>query len=181
MKKLTQKQIEMLDAIHAGYFQGNVPTVYELADRFHIKTSTIFAHLRALQRKGQITRSGKARSLEPAGAHRLIGSQNGKITMAIIVRDDQDCEPLIRLMQDQGCTVRDTAGGVWQPTAPVPEKSTAISSSNQLTDSLPEAVNAVLQGLANLNKILSGPSSPGNADKLPAVNHKTSDQTRSKQ
>jgi repressor LexA len=39
------------------------PTVYEIADFFKIKTSTVFAHLRALQRKNQLNRSSKARSI----------------------------------------------------------------------------------------------------------------------
>ena len=39
------------------------PTVYEIADHFDIKSATSFAHIRALQRKGYLTRSSKARSL----------------------------------------------------------------------------------------------------------------------
>jgi|GEM_PF-3451771 len=130
MKKLTQKQIEMLDAIHAGYFQGNVPTVYELADRFHIKTSTIFAHLRALQRKGKLTRTGKARSLEPFGIRRILGMADQQIAMSVIVRDGQNIEPVIQLMRRLGYTVIDADGGVWQKT----EESEIVRSREQLIE-----------------------------------------------
>ncbi len=64
MKKLTKKQQEILDFIDAfGRREGMAPTVYEIADYFGIKSATAFAHLRALQRKGYVTRSSKARSL----------------------------------------------------------------------------------------------------------------------
>ncbi len=64
MKGLTDKQKNMLDFIEE--FQEReamAPTVYEIADRFNIKTSTVFAHIRALQRKNYLTRSSKARSI----------------------------------------------------------------------------------------------------------------------
>ena len=64
MKGLTEKQQEMLDYIEQfGRRESMAPTVYEIADYFKIKSATAFAHLRALQRKGYITRSSKARSL----------------------------------------------------------------------------------------------------------------------
>jgi repressor LexA len=64
MKGLTLKQQEMLDFIEAfGRREGMAPTVYEIADYFGIKAATAFAHVRALQRKGYVTRSSKARSL----------------------------------------------------------------------------------------------------------------------
>jgi repressor LexA len=64
VKGLTKKQQEILDFI-ASFTQreGMAPTVYEIADYFGIKSATAFAHLRALQRKGYVTRSSKARSL----------------------------------------------------------------------------------------------------------------------
>ena len=43
--------------------EGMAPTVYEIADYFGVKTSTVFAHLKALQRKNQISRTSKARSI----------------------------------------------------------------------------------------------------------------------
>ena len=64
MKGLTDKQQAMLD--YTAYFmrtEGMAPTVYELAEHFGIKSATSLAHLRALQRKGYVTRSSKARSL----------------------------------------------------------------------------------------------------------------------
>lgn len=64
MKGLTKKQQEMLDFIDMfTRKEGMAPTVYEIADYFGIKSATAFAHLRALQRKGYVTRSSKARSL----------------------------------------------------------------------------------------------------------------------
>lgn len=64
MKALTEKQKNMLDYIEDFIEQeGMAPTVYEIADFFGIKTSTVFAHLRALQRKARITRTSKARSI----------------------------------------------------------------------------------------------------------------------
>ena len=64
MKGLTTKQQEILDFIDA-FLRREVmaPTVYEIADYFQIKSATAFAHLRALQRKGYVSRSSKARSL----------------------------------------------------------------------------------------------------------------------
>ena len=64
MRGLTEKQRCMLDFIKK-FMDGNfmAPTVYELADSFKIKTSPVFAHLKALQRKKFLTRSSKARSI----------------------------------------------------------------------------------------------------------------------
>jgi len=64
MKDLTEKQKSMLDFIEDFQTrQGMSPTVYEIASNFGVKTSTVFAHLRALQRKNQLSRSSKARSI----------------------------------------------------------------------------------------------------------------------
>ncbi|MCM8530138.1 MAG: transcriptional repressor LexA [Lentisphaeraceae bacterium] len=64
MKGLTDKQKEILDYIENFLnTNGMAPTVYEIADNFQIKSATSFAHIRALQRKGYLTRSSKARSL----------------------------------------------------------------------------------------------------------------------
>ena len=64
MKNLTEKQKSILDYIDDFLDrEGMAPTVYEIADHFGIKTSTVFAHLKALQRKDQISRSSKARSI----------------------------------------------------------------------------------------------------------------------
>lgn len=64
MKGLTTKQQEILDFIDMfNRREGMAPTVYEIADYFDIKSATAFAHLRALQRKGYVSRTSKARSL----------------------------------------------------------------------------------------------------------------------
>ena len=64
MKGLTAKQEKILDFIEKFMnTNGMAPTVYEIADHFSIKSATSFAHIRALQRKGYLTRSSKARSL----------------------------------------------------------------------------------------------------------------------
>ena len=64
MKTLTEKQKNILEFIEEFLDrEGMAPTVYEIADHFNIKTSTVFAHLRALQRKKQLSRSSKARSI----------------------------------------------------------------------------------------------------------------------
>lgn len=64
MKGLTEKQQKVLDYIDRFMrSEGMAPTVYEMADEFGIKPATAFAHVRALQRKGYLTRSSKARSI----------------------------------------------------------------------------------------------------------------------
>jgi repressor LexA len=69
---LTDKQRRMLNYIEKfSSAQGMAPTVYELADYFRIKTSTVFAHLRSLQNKGFLTRSSKARSIALLGRKKL--------------------------------------------------------------------------------------------------------------
>ena len=68
MKALTEKQKNILEFINEFVQREHMaPTVYEIADEFQIKTSTVFAHLRALQRKNQLTRSSKARSIALTG------------------------------------------------------------------------------------------------------------------
>ncbi len=65
MKGLTEKQKNMVDFI-AEFTEtmGMTPTIYEIAEHFQIKTSTVFAHIRALQKKGILTRCSKARSIK---------------------------------------------------------------------------------------------------------------------
>ncbi|NOY74595.1 MAG: repressor LexA [Kiritimatiellaeota bacterium] len=64
MKGLTARQKDFIHFIERfSVTEGMAPTVYEIADHFGIKTSTVFAHLKALQKKGFITRSSKARSI----------------------------------------------------------------------------------------------------------------------
>ena len=64
MKGLTEKQKQVLEFIESfEEANGMAPTVYEIAENFSVKTSTIFSHLRALQRKKYLSRSSKARSI----------------------------------------------------------------------------------------------------------------------
>lgn len=64
MKGLTEKQRLILNYIEDFMnTTGMAPTVYEIAAHFRIKTSTVFAHLQALQKKRFLSRSSKARSL----------------------------------------------------------------------------------------------------------------------
>ncbi len=70
MKGLTAKQQALLDFI--GNFTANMhmaPTIYEIAEHLGIRASTAFVHLRALCRKGAISRSGKARSIQIAAPY----------------------------------------------------------------------------------------------------------------
>lgn len=71
MKGLTEKQQEILDYVSEfSHREGMPPTVAEISDHFGIKGATAFAHLRALQRKGYLNRSSKARSLSVAQAEK---------------------------------------------------------------------------------------------------------------
>lgn len=64
MKGLTDKQQEILDYISEfARKEGMAPTIFEIGEHFDIKSATAFAHVRALQRKGYVNRSSKARSL----------------------------------------------------------------------------------------------------------------------
>ena len=64
MTGLTQKQKNIIEFINEFMTtQEMAPTIYEIAEHFHIKTSTVFAHIRALQKKNYLTRSSKARSI----------------------------------------------------------------------------------------------------------------------
>lgn len=61
---LTEKQQSLLDFIESFIRrEGMAPTIYEIGEYFDIKPATAFAHLRALHRKGYVTRTSKARSL----------------------------------------------------------------------------------------------------------------------
>ena len=81
MKGLTTKQQEMLDYIETFMRrEGMAPTVYEIADEFKIRSATAFAHLRALQRKGYVSRSSKARSLSIQGMSK---PRAGSLTLQI--------------------------------------------------------------------------------------------------
>ena len=64
MKGLTGKQKKIVEFIREFTgVMGMAPTIYEIAEHFGIKTSTVFAHIRALQKKSVLHRSSKARSI----------------------------------------------------------------------------------------------------------------------
>jgi SOS-response transcriptional repressor LexA len=65
-KQLTDKQKAILDYIKEYILVRKCsPTVIELAEAFNISEPTMFYHVLALQKKGAITRTGKARSITP--------------------------------------------------------------------------------------------------------------------
>lgn len=88
MKTLTEKQKSILEFIEDFLDrEGMAPTVYEIAAHFQIKTSTVFAHLRALQRKKQLSRSSKARSITLANRFNNRGkSLQGMILIPLLGR-----------------------------------------------------------------------------------------------
>lgn len=61
---ITEKQQAILNYIE-NFMEdhGMAPSVYEIAEYFAIKPPTVFAHLRALQRKNMLTRTSQARSI----------------------------------------------------------------------------------------------------------------------
>jgi repressor LexA len=64
MKDLTDKQQQILDFIESFQDEFNMsPTISEIAEHFCIKTSSAFSHVKALERKKQLSRSSKARSI----------------------------------------------------------------------------------------------------------------------
>ena len=64
MKGLTGKQKNIVEFIEDFTSTMEMaPTIYEIAEHFGIKTSTVFAHIRALQKKSVLKRSSKARSI----------------------------------------------------------------------------------------------------------------------
>lgn len=65
MKKLTKRQTQILEFIKSFYRKNGLPpTVREIADKYKMKSSSMFDHLYALQRKGFLTRtSNKSRSI----------------------------------------------------------------------------------------------------------------------
>lgn len=64
MKGLSEKQKEILDFVSRFIAEhGMPPTVQEIAGHLEITGPTTFAHLKALQRKGYLARSSKARDI----------------------------------------------------------------------------------------------------------------------
>jgi len=72
MKGLTDKQKQILDFIGKyGQEQGMAPTINEISDHFDVTPATAFAHVKALQRKGVLNRSSKARSISLPGTPKM--------------------------------------------------------------------------------------------------------------
>ena len=88
MKGLTEKQRNILNFIE-DFMEVNVmaPTVYEIAEHFNIKTSTVFAHLRSLQKKNYMTRSSKARSINLTRTRTRNRRPNGICSIPVYDRD----------------------------------------------------------------------------------------------
>ena len=91
MKRLTEKQQKILDYIAEFTKEQEIaPTVHELASHFGIKSSTMFIHLRTLQRKNCLVRNSKARSiklLSPDGKPEKLSRRNNN-AVAIPVIDE---------------------------------------------------------------------------------------------
>ncbi len=88
MKGLTEKQRNILNFIE-DFMEVNVmaPTVYEIAEHFNIKTSTVFAHLRSLQKKNYMTRSSKARSISLTRTRARNRRPNGICSIPVYEKD----------------------------------------------------------------------------------------------
>ena len=72
MKGLTDKQKQILDFINEfGRTEGMAPTINEISAHFGVTAATAFAHVRALQRKGLLNRSSKARSISLPGMQNM--------------------------------------------------------------------------------------------------------------
>lgn len=71
MKGLTDKQKSILDFIEQyGMEQGMAPTISEISEHFEVTAATAYAHVKALQRKGMLNRTSKARSISlPSNNH----------------------------------------------------------------------------------------------------------------
>ena len=66
--KLTLKQQKIIEFVRNFSMKERMaPTIQEIADFFNIKTSTTFAHIASLQKKGVLKRSSKARSIALLG------------------------------------------------------------------------------------------------------------------
>ncbi len=87
MRELTEKQKNILEFIEDfADREGMAPTVYEIGEKFGIKTSTVFAHLKALQRKNQLTRSSKARSIALRNTRRPVSHMSFLVPIPLIGR-----------------------------------------------------------------------------------------------
>lgn len=91
MRKLTKKQIAVLDFI-ARYSRSELkpPTIQEIANKFGIKSSTAFSHVKALIRKGKVTKdSHSPRSI------RLV-KKDSSFLSSYFIREDRKKFHLVR-------------------------------------------------------------------------------------
>lgn len=89
MKGLTEKQrniVEFIEDFTAT--MGMIPTIYEIAEHFGIKTSTVFAHIRALQKKNILHRSSKARSISLVKPQKKSKMPSGVESIPVMESDD---------------------------------------------------------------------------------------------
>ncbi len=78
MRDLTQRQLAVLNFIRAFIAEEAMPpTVGEIARRFGVTTSSAFTHVVALQKKGMLTRSSKARSIRIQSVGNLCEALDG--------------------------------------------------------------------------------------------------------
>lgn len=91
MKRLTEKQQRILDYIAEFTKEHEIsPTVHELATHFGIKSSTMFIHLRTLQRKNCLVRNSKARSiklLSPDGKVEKLSRRNSNAVAIPVIEN----------------------------------------------------------------------------------------------
>lgn len=91
MKRLTEKQQKILDYIAEFTKEQEIaPTVHELASHFGIKSSTMFIHLRTLQRKNCLVRNSKARSiklLSPDGKVEKLSRRNSNAVAIPVIEN----------------------------------------------------------------------------------------------
>ena len=72
MKGLTGKQKEVLEYIERyGQEQGMSPTINEISSGMGITAATACCHVKALQKKGALNRTSKARSISIPGVQRM--------------------------------------------------------------------------------------------------------------
>ena len=88
---MTEKQQKILDYIAEFTKEHEIaPTVHELASHFGIKSSTMFIHLRTLQRKNCLVRNSKARSiklLSPDGKVEKLSRRNSNAVAIPVIEN----------------------------------------------------------------------------------------------
>ena len=87
MKGITDKQQQILDFIEKyGQEQGMAPTINEISSHFQVTAATAFAHVKALQKKGMLTRTSKARSIALPGTSRKLHHFSMNLSIPLLGR-----------------------------------------------------------------------------------------------